>query len=155
LLDLVLDKIYEINWIQPKEYVSLVSTFWAIHDQQYNCQKCKKKQSQSVRDSRKACSTTKETPVVTYGKSEEIKYFTCPSNFYNPAYAILIDMLRHFRQGVLPFEGGLFEQPAKVVDYFNLLENLSYEHQKDIQEEAKKWQKAQSQLNSPLKSRKR
>lgn len=91
---------------------------------------------------------------MTYGKSTEIKYFLCPSNFYNPGFAMLLDMFRLFRQGVLPFDGGLFNQPAKVIDCFNLLENLSYEHQKDIHEKAQKWQKAQSRSNYPLRNKK-
>lgn len=134
--------------------MSLVSTFWATHDQDFNCGLCKKKQSQSVRDSRKSCSIKRDSAVATYGKGTEIKYYTCPSNFYNPAIALLIDMGRHFREGILPFEGGLFDQPAKVIDCFNLLENLNVEHQKDVQEKAKKWQKARSRSSLPSRNKK-
>jgi len=143
--------LFEISWITPQEYVSLISTFWSINDKEYNCAFCKKKQSQSVRDSRKFCSVKKESPVVTY---QNIKYFTCPSNFYNSGTAQLIDMFRHFRLGVLPFEGGLFDQPSKLIDCFNLLENLTLELQKDQTEKAQKWQKAQSRSNYPLKNKK-
>lgn len=155
MLDLVIDQIYKTNWIQPNEYISLVSTFWAINDKEYNCSFCKKKFSQSVRDTRKACSVIRDKPVLSYGEmSYEIKYYKCPTNFYNPALAMLIDNFRHFRNGVLPYQGGLMDQPCKIVDIYNLVESLTNELANDQKEKANKWQKAQSRSNSRSMSKK-
>jgi hypothetical protein len=141
----------KINSITAKEYVSIVSSFWSIHSPEWNCQKCVKKYSQGVRDSRKNCSVIKEKPVLSY---KNINYFKCPSNWYNSGVARLFDMFRFFKDGVLPFEGGIFEQPSKLIDVFSLFDSLIYEHQKDLEKEAKKWQKGQSQSNSRLMSKK-
>lgn len=131
--------------------MSLVSTFWSIYSPEWNCQKCIKKYSQSVRDSRKSCSVKKPQPILNY---RHINYFKCPSNWYNSGTARLLDMFRFFNSGVLPFEGGLLNQPAKLIDVFSLFDALIHEHQKDLEKEAKKWQKGQSQSNSRLMNKK-
>jgi hypothetical protein len=56
-------------------------------------------------------------------------------------------MFRHFQRGVLPFKGGLFDQPAKIIEIFNLIENLDSERLKDL-ERKQKWQKTPSKSNS-------
>lgn len=67
----------------------------------------------------------------------------------------LIEMHRQWELGVLPFEGGLLDQPAKFVEAMRAVEALKLEHQKDVQEKAKKWQTTKSQSNSTSKRKRR
>jgi len=145
-------EIQNLNSITAKEYVSLISSFWAIYSPEYNCQKCIKKYSESARDLRKSCFTKRQKPIISY---EGINYYKCPSNWSNSGVFRLIDMFRFFKNGMLPFEGGLLNQPAKLIDVFSLFDNLLFEHQKDLEKEAKKWQKGQSQSNSRSMSKMR
>jgi hypothetical protein len=108
--------------------------------------------SENVRDSRKACFTERTKEIVNYNNS--IKYFKCPSNFYNPAYSHIIDLFRHFQNGALPFSGGLFEQPSKIIEAFRVLEYLDNERLAD-QSRKQKWQKDQSKLSSRSMNKKR
>lgn len=108
--------------------------------------------SASVRDSRKSCFTEKPKEIVNYNNS--IKYYKCPSNFFNPAYAQIIDLFRHFQNGALPFTGGLFEQPSKIIEAFRLIEYLDNERMAD-QARKQKWQTGQSKSNSRSMNKKR
>jgi len=147
-----LEQIFSISEVSNEEFIYLVSTFWYRADENFNCFKCKKMFSASVRDTRKACFTERAKEIVNYNNS--IKYFKCPSNFFNPAYSQIIDFFRHFQSGALPFSGGLFEQPAKIIEVFRLIENLENERLAD-QARSQKWQKGQSKLNSRSTSKKR
>lgn len=137
--------------VSNHEFVQLVSTFWFRADESFNCFSCKKKMSAGVRDRQKACFTPRDREIVNYNGS--IKYFTCPSNHYNAGTSRLIDMFRHFQQGVLPFEGGLLDQPAKIIEVFRIVENLEIERQNDIAKR-NQWQKIPSKSNSRLKNKK-
>lgn len=141
----MLNEILAISEVGNQEYIHLVSTYWYKADKNFNCFHCKKEASFTVRDKRKACSTKKEKEIVNY--NGVIKYFVCPSNFFNPAYSQLIDMFRLFQRGALPFEGGLFDQPSKIIEVFSLLEGLDIERAKDL-ERKQKWQTGQSKSNS-------
>jgi hypothetical protein len=96
--------------------------------------------SESVRESRKGCTgkTKVRKPVI-----EGVFYTQCPGNFYNPAYAQLLDVHRLFRKGVLAFEGGLMDQPSKYLDAMNLLENLITE--KEIEQTKKSMKNGRKQ----------
>lgn len=142
-----------INNVQKIEYRSLVSTFWYIFDPEYNCNLCKKKFSESVRDKKKAC--LKERPSAFIEYDEILSYNKCPSNYYNSLYASFIDMFSLFQSGMLPFEGGLLDQPSKTMDIFKIIATLNSELAKKAKEKAEKWQKTQSRSSSPLRSKKR
>lgn len=128
--------IENINNLSDSEALGIVSTYFALNDADYNCTKCKKRISDTARDLMKGCTTKNEKPV---GKwREEITYFTCPVNFYRRDYAMYIDMFRHFESGVLPFNGGLLEQPSKIIEVFSLIESLKIENELDRLEKQKK-----------------
>ena len=147
-----MDEILNISSITNKEYVQLVSTYWYMCDENFNCFKCKKKYSLGVRDKNKACFTPREKEIVNYNGS--IKYFTCPSNNFNHSCVAIIDMHRLFQAGILPFTGGLSDQPAKIIEFFKIIDGLNSERQKDL-ERKQKWQKTQSRSNSQSMSRRR
>jgi hypothetical protein len=138
--------------VSNEDYIHLVSTYWFRADENFNCYSCKKKSSLGVRDKRMACFTPKDTPIVDY--KGLIRYFVCPSNYYNPAYSQLIDMFRHFQRGVLPFSGGLLDQPTRIIEFFKLIESLDNERNEDLQRK-QKWQTGQSKSNSRSTSKKR
>jgi hypothetical protein len=145
--------ISSINNIQPIEYASLVATYHYIFDNEFNCNNCKKKYSLTVRNDKKGCAVKKPTNFIKY--DDILSFSKCPSNFYNSLYANFIDMFSLFSQGVLPFEGGLLDQPAKIIDIFKMVENLQAENLKKAKEKAEKWQKTKSRSSSPLMNKKR
>lgn len=82
---------------------------------------------------------------------EYYSFYRCPGALKTQWALSLIEMHRQWELGVLPFEGGLLQQPAKFVEAMRAIEALKLEHQKDVQEKAKKWQKTKSASNSRSK----
>ena len=66
-----------------------------------------------------------------------ILYNKCIGNFYNGFYASLINSYHKFNDGMLPFMGGLYDQPAKFVEYMNIVQNLISENNSKKEREAK------------------
>lgn len=71
---------------------------------------------------------------------ENIKYYTCIGNFFDPSVAHFFEMLNKYDQGVLPYPGSFSEQPGKVIEVFQMLDGLKKEKMR--QEELKAKQKA-------------
>jgi hypothetical protein len=144
-LDHILSYVEEINYLTFKDKLEIVSTFHVIHDSSsYNCVSCKHRHTQQVRDERKGCSKPTIQAFSQWRKGE-ISYKRCPVNYYSGSIANLIDSFRHFERGVLPYQGGLFEQSNKLIEAYSLIESLKLEYQKD-QYEAQS--KAQSRLGA-------
>jgi hypothetical protein len=113
----------------------LVSTFEANGNPELNCFKCKNKYKgrvdyQAMTDKnrkKKGCFQT-EGPAIAkvhinpYGDAFEVQ--TCPGNFYDYYAQNIINLYMKYREGIMPYSGGLAEQPAKIVEAFRLLDNL-------------------------------
>jgi hypothetical protein len=62
--------------------------------------------------------------------------------------AHLSNHARHIENGLLPFDGGLFDQPSKLIEIYNMLDSLRVKDElmrleaesKKQKQEAKKWQ---------------
>lgn len=94
----------------------------------------------------KGCYGPINNPVAKW--KDRIFFYKCPSNFYSQYIADLMSHARHIENGLLPYKGGLFDQPAKLIELYNLVNSLRIEDEiarlkKDFQE-VKKWQKTKS-----------
>lgn len=67
----------------------------------------------------------------------KILYKKCIGNYYNGFYAAFINDFKHFKENQLPFSGGLYEQPAKFAELFNLVNNLIRENEQIIERKQK------------------
>jgi hypothetical protein len=130
------NEIGRISYLTSVEYFYLVSTYFSAAQAEYNCDHCLKKYAKSYRDKKKFCTIEKSTPVTDYHGS--IKYFKCPGNFFNEGYALIIESYRRYNEGILPYSGGLFEQPAKIIEAFSVIRSLDSENAKDNSRSAKK-----------------
>lgn len=132
------------------EIKTIVASFFALSDRNFNCSDCKKKMGQVARDQMKGCSKTLDKPVFTW--NNKINFSTCPVNHYNHSIGVLMEYFRHFERGVLPFNGGLLDQPAKTLEVFNLFESLKTEMEIDaIKKREKANKKVQSKWQTKLK----
>jgi hypothetical protein len=132
-LDWLLGCIQQVSILDHDEMATMISTFMVIHDEKLKCSKCIKRLTQQVRDSRMGCSVAATADVFHYKRT----YFwdRCPANMWNGAYQELISSYRHFERGLLPFPGGLMDQPAKLIECFDLIESLILEDKKNRQEQ--------------------
>jgi hypothetical protein len=91
----------------------------------------------------KGCSKPIANPVSKW--KDRIYYYRCPSNFYSPYVAEIMTHARHIENGLLPYGGGLFDQPAKLIELYNLANSLRLEDEitrlKKEAQESKKWRK--------------
>lgn len=77
----------------------------------------------------KGCFSPIATPVAKW--KDRIYFYKCPSNYYSPYVAELSHHARHLENGLLPYSGGLLEQPAKLIELLNLLNSLRVEDEID------------------------
>jgi hypothetical protein len=57
-------------------------------------------------------------------RGEGFTYTRCPGNFFNPGYAMLFDVHRQYRKGILAYPGGILDQPAKYNEAMTFIENI-------------------------------
>lgn len=122
-------EIGRLSYVTEVDTFYLVTTFFAAAQPQYNCSNCLKKYSETYRKTRKFCTSPSETPITDY--HGVIKYFQCPGSYFNHGYRLVIESYRRFQDGVLPYSGGLMEQPAKILEAFETIRLLDLEHGQD------------------------
>ncbi len=58
-----------------------------------------------------------------------IRYHSCFCTYRHPYFNNFLFLFKNYQRGILPFKGSLMEQPAYIIDIFNLIENLKIEHE--------------------------
>lgn len=66
-----------------------------------------------------------------------ILYYNCVGNYYDGYYATQINNYQSYKEGVMPFSGGLYEQPAKIVECMDLVHNLISENNQERERQEK------------------
>jgi hypothetical protein len=72
---------------------------------------------------------------------DEIFFSKCIGNYYSAVIAGLIGANEHFQRGVMPFDGPLFDQPAKIIEAFAVIESIKRDTQLKAQEAERAKQK--------------
>lgn len=62
-----------------------------------------------------------------------ILYRNCIGNYFNGNWSSLINYYHKYESGILPFSGGLMEQPSKFVEVMGLVHNLITENEQESQ----------------------
>lgn len=105
----------------------------------YRCSDCKRKYKNDKQKAEKnyelmACRYLAEKPRHNYNPEHnnkgnpKILYRNCIGNYYDNYFASLINYYNKYNNGILPFNGGLFEQPSKFVEVMELVHNLINEN---------------------------
>lgn len=130
----LLDAVLDLSRVSLDEKARLVATFFSIADANYNCAACHLKTSAKVRDERKACNTPAEKPVASY--HGVFDFHRCPGAFRDESAARIIMMHGLFDRGVLPYSGGVLEQPARFMAFMDFVTTLKAEHFSDLKKKA-------------------
>ena len=109
-------------------------------DLNFNCKSCKAKyprdeDRQNKHQDRKGCFKEFPDPLVKYSGqkntpmegSSDILYHKCPAQLYSFYWSSIINLEGDFREGRMPFEGSVLDQPALIVEAFDLIHNLKEE----------------------------
>jgi hypothetical protein len=125
LLDRLLAEIEAHSSLTSEDNLRVIATHYAITNRNFNCNDCLLKHSEERRTKLKGCAGPIKLPVAKY--KDRVVFYKCPSNFYSAYVAEIMGHARHFESGLLPYAGGLLEQPAKYVELINLIGALRIE----------------------------
>lgn len=64
----------------------------------------------------------------------EVFFSKCIGNYYDPVVASLFSANEAYQKGVMPFSGALFEQPAKIIEAFSVIESIKRDTQLKAQQ---------------------
>jgi hypothetical protein len=121
-----------LNHLTFKEYVSLVATYFIQSDASFNCDQClgmypgREGRDQVIDQtrSRKYCWGVQPGDEKSGFTIGEMKFRICPGHFYSHEAALWIQTWFAYRLGSMPFDGGLMDQPAKMMEILDLLNGL-------------------------------
>lgn len=135
----------EISSLADYDYALLNATWLSLTNEDFQCRKIEalyelRKDSEIVikmRRIQQGCGVITDSPKVEVGK---IGYHSClcHESFQHPLMGYLLSMYQNYEKGILPFSGGLLDQPAQVMEILSLLSTLQSEREADIQEKANK-----------------
>jgi hypothetical protein len=132
--------------------IEIIATFVSVMNKNFHCTNKDKKGCfdtipQWRRDNQKGCSTRSEKPTLKW--NDRLIFYRCPTNLKNGKVEELMGVARQFELGVLPYEGGLYDQPSKLVEVFNQINSLRIEDEISRQKaQEKEWQKTRSRSKS-------
>jgi hypothetical protein len=72
-------------------------------------------------------------------------YSTCPGNVFDYSSLFIIELYREYQKGIMPYPGALVEQPAKIMEAFQVIDGYN---SLKLAEEQKKQKELQSRGRS-------
>lgn len=57
----------------------------------------------------------------------------CHESFQHPYFNMFLNLSDNYEKGVLPFSGGILEQPAQIVEILNFIAKLKQEYEIELQ----------------------
>jgi len=133
----LLKHIRDISTLTDRDYIEIISTFTTLTEPKYRCDDCKFKHKGdkfTKQQTFMACNYVAKSHRHKYLASHNnqgnpsVKYFNCIGNHYYGGWANIINFLPDYEKGIMPFTGGLMEQPSKFVEVMNLVHNLVSEN---------------------------
>lgn len=130
------------------DYALINATWTHLTDKNFQCQKIydlykKRKDWELVTKLEKAkrgCGTIKDTVKI---EMDGIAYHSClcHPNFQHPLFNTLLVLSEKYEKGILPYSGGVMDQPAQVIEMLSLISKLKQELELEQQKEAAKQSK--------------
>lgn len=110
-----------------EEWIEIKATLHSIEEDRFNCTKCLSKykgradEEQMLAKVRAnmGCQEMKGEAIHKIGDS--LSFRSCIGNFAKPQVHALIQSHYRFERGILPYPGGLHDQPAKILEVFQAI----------------------------------
>lgn len=114
-------KIDEASTLTISEYALLLASIEArLEPKKYNCRLCAAKYKPDKKHIKRKPKGCYDYSTRVY-RLENILYKTCLGN-YNKSIGFYTEALSMYEKGMLPFKGTLSEQPNKIIEIFNIIE---------------------------------
>lgn len=125
-------RILSISELSTYEYSQIIATFYYHNDDKFGCDRKaakfykddrRKNPKADEEHFRKMQGCVGERKSVMY-QFESIGYYGCLCRFRTNMYGFYWSAYQAFKQGTMPYPGSFSEQPSKIIEVFNLLDNL-------------------------------
>jgi hypothetical protein len=131
---------HEMNNLSIDEYARFKATMRVMDDRRYVCSEClckydKRPDKESMLKKYRDINGCFDDNRASAYRYDDLVFSTCPGNFFDRSALWLMEGYKQYQLGNLPFEGALADQPAKVMECFELVDN--YNHLKMVEEEKK------------------
>ena len=101
------------------------ATLESLENDEIDCGKCLSKRTDDFRQA-KGCKSIVKHNVY---QSDNFIFHRCPGNFVRYEVKSFINTYNRMQNGILPFEGGYFDQPNKIVEILNLIDGYYQDKQ--------------------------
>lgn len=125
-----------------------------MDNEKFQCVKCQSKYvGKNLQEVQRLlhCKTISSSPVQVLGDDRELTFYTCPGNFFCFACMELVHGYVMYEKGSLPYPGGLFEQPNKLIEAFDVI--ARYRHVKLEKDLAKQRREQKSKARTVRRGR--
>lgn len=146
----------QLNTVSEYEYIQIVATWFYNVEDNFRCAEkigeIEKNRESEIRVkefmTQQGCNSNsvlsgcveKPSSTVRY-RFDNLCFYNCFCNYIDHSTNYLLDLFLHFEKNLLPFPGTITEQPAKILEVFNIFSYLKSEKMKEEQKKAKKAQK--------------
>lgn len=109
-------------------------------NEEYRCSKCirrfdgRKDKEEMLKKAKEAKGCETEKTIYVH-RIDEVNFRKCPGNFINGSSFYFYELFVRFKEGILPFQGSYEEQPNKIIECFNIIEEWN---NKRIEDQEKK-----------------
>jgi hypothetical protein len=150
-------KTESINYVSEFERLLIHSTLEAIfnEDDMYSCHKCLQSFASTQDEEKREAALNKMRKLkgcwgAIRGAYRVDKYdiYTCVGNYAHYQVHEIFGWYQKYEQfGILPYAGSLYDQPAKIMEIFDIMGNIKYKKMKAKQEADKIKAKHRNRLN--------
>ncbi len=116
------------------ETLAVTASVWSIFDDRWNCNKCMQLKHHEKQKKVMGCYLTAKTNYHVEG----FEINKCLGNFTSREIYSYFEMHKMYELGVMPFGGDMIDQPAKLIDLFNMIGQLRNEKRKEQQDAIEK-----------------
>lgn len=142
-MSLLVNEIHKISTVTPSDWIEIRATLQAIENPDFQCQVClgdpRGDKALEFKKLGKACTEHREAPLWVL---DGVSFYTCIGNFVSESVLSWLSAYHQWKQGVMPFPGSFFDQPAKAIDVFTAIEG----HFQRIEEQRRKRERAKQHV---------
>lgn len=112
------------------DYIYLLASLEArLEYKKFGCHYCASKYKEKFKEKKRRSKGCYDLTTKKY-QIENIIYKSCIGN-YNINIEFYLESFRKYDSGMLPFTGNLSDQPNKIIEIFNIIEQRRNEKEKD------------------------
>lgn len=128
--------IMKLSGLSEEERAEIIANFEISCEKRWQCEACMKTSQPALRR-RKGCEGGTKYGLA-LGGQVVYEVNSCIGNLWSPSVFHWMQAFQQYKNGIMPFDGALLDQPAKVIEIFSLLEQLQAEREEKLRKEAEK-----------------